>query len=291
VIEPGMSVGAARRALIATFRAAGLDTPDLDARRLLEHATGRSASALATDPDHPLAAGPAATLSAYAARRIAREPLARILGEQEFFGLPLALGPETLVPRPDTETLVEAVLVRVPQDSAATILDIGTGSGAVLLAVLVNRPKMRGIGTDLSAAALATAAANATRHRLTGRVTFLCADLAPAELVPVDVLVSNPPYIRSADLAGLDLDVRLHDPALALDGGADGLSFYRRIARLASTLVVPGGLVAVETGFDQAGTVADLFGQVDLAVEAEPVRDLSGHARVVVARRRQIVEN
>jgi release factor glutamine methyltransferase len=246
---------------------------------------------LATDPGLMLTDEQGARLSDLAARRLAREPLARLIGEQEFFGLAFQLNPDTLVPRPDTETLVEAVLARVPADRAPTILDIGTGTGAILVALLIHRPTAIGIGTDLAEGAVALARANAARHGITDRARFQVADLAPEDLAPVDILVSNPPYIRTADMPGLDPEVRLHDPRLALDGGPDGLAVYRRIAAEAPRLVVPGGLIALEIGYDQADVVAGLLSGAGLLVEPDPIRDLGGRDRVIVARRRQSGEN
>jgi release factor glutamine methyltransferase len=195
------------------------------------------------------------------------------------------------VPRPDTETLVDAVLARVPPQAAPTILDIGTGTGAILIAVLAHRRQATGIGTDLAVDAVRVARINAARHGLTDRTRFVVADLAPDDLAPVDILVSNPPYIRSGDLDGLDPEVRLHDPARALDGGPDGLAFYRRIAARSLDLVRPDGWVFLETGYDQAGAVGALLQAAGLDVAPQPLRDLAGHDRVIVARVRQSGEN
>ena len=174
-----------------------------------------------------------ARLEEFARRRLAGEPVARILGEKEFWGLPLQLSSATLVPRPDTETVVELALELLRAggdlDRPLRIADLGTGSGAILLALLSELPAAQGFGTDISAAALQTAAANAARAGLSERATFIACDYASGLSGPFDLIVSNPPYIRSADIDGLAAEVRDHDPLAALDGGADGLDAYRAL--------------------------------------------------------------
>lgn len=283
MIAAGQRLDAARRVLADAFRKAGADSPATDARVLVAHVTGLSVAALLADPDRVLTATEADALDALARRRLAHEPLARLIGTREFHGLTFTLGPATLVPRPETELLVDAVLARVPADAACRILDVGTGTGAILLALLARLPAATGIGTDLAVGAAAVAKANAARLGLADRATFLVVDLAPAGAV-FDVIVSNPPYIPTGDLAGLDPAVRDHDPVLALDGGADGLTVYRRIAALAPRLLTPGGLVALEVGIGQAGEVSALLEKAGFRAVEPPIPDLSGIPRVVVAR-------
>ena len=186
-----------------------------------------------------------ARLAEYARRRLAGEPVARILGEKEFWGLPLQLSSATLVPRPDTETVVELALQLLRAggdlDRPLRIADLGTGSGAILLALLSELPAAQGFGTDISEAALQTAGANAARAGLSGRATFIACDYASGLAGPFDLIVSNPPYIRSADIDGLAAEVRNHDPMAALDGGADGLDAYRALIPQAAGLLAPGG--------------------------------------------------
>lgn len=284
-----ITVGTARRALAARFKAAGIDNPDLDARLLVSAATGLDLTRLIVETARALSAQEAAKLDAFAARRIAGEPIARILGEQEFWGLRLALAPSTLIPRPDTETVVEAALdcVRAMRvdDGRYRIADLGTGSGAILLALLTELPNAIGIGTDLSEETLAVARTNAERHGLADRAAFAVSDFASALDGPFDLIVSNPPYIRSADIAALAIEVRAHDPHLALDGGADGLDAYRAITRQAAGLLKPGGALVVEIGIGQEGDVRQLMTAAGL-IPAGPGRpDLAGITRAVTGRK------
>lgn len=280
------TVGAARRTLATRFRAAGIDNPDLDARLLVGAATGLDLTRLIVEAERALAAEEAKALDAFAARRIAGEPIARILGEQEFWGLRLSLAPATLIPRSDTETVVEAALdcIRAMRiDSGCyRIADLGTGSGAILLALLTELPDATGIGTDLDQETLAIARINAERHGLADRAAFVASDYASALEGPFDLVVSNPPYIRSADIASLAVEVRAHDPHLALDGGADGLDAYRTITRQAAGILKPGGALVVEIGIGQEGDVTQLMTAAGL-IPAGPGRaDLAGIPRAVI---------
>lgn len=276
------SLGAAQRRLARRFAASGLASPALDARLLLAEAAGMTPDALMRHSDRPPPAGTAGRLEAFAARRLAGEPVGRILGRREFWGLSFSLSPETLEPRPDTETLVAAALDLLPADAPSRILDLGTGSGCILVALLAERPRAFGIGTDLAPGALATARANALAAGTAARAAFLCADWADPIAGRFDLVVSNPPYIRKADLAGLTPEVRLHDPPRALDGGADGLDSYRRLVQQSVPLLAPGGAVLFEVGHDQAAAIAGLVEAVGLKNIADR-RDLSGHIRVVAA--------
>ena len=281
------SLAQARRALAEQFRAAGLDTPDLDARILIGHALGLGHAGLIAAAAQPVADEKAACIAAFARRRLAGEPVARIVGEKEFWGLRLIVTPAVLVPRPDTETIVACALELLDRDGARTrplrIADLATGSGAILLALLSELPNARGTGTDISAQALDVARRNAARLGLNERTQFIIGDYGTALAAPFDLVVSNPPYIASATIPALDREVREHDPHLALDGGADGLTAYRAIATDAPRLLGSSGHLVVEIGQGQAGDVAALFRQQGLAVDA-PRPDLAGMPRALAAR-------
>jgi release factor glutamine methyltransferase len=280
VIAPVTARGEAVRLLRLAFERAGIETAALDARVLTCAALGVGPTDLLTARERPV--GPAADLLAdYASRRLAREPVARILGEREFWGLPFALSPDTLVPRPDTETVVETARALV-RDRAAPlrVLDLGTGSGCLLVALLYECRSAFGVGTDRSPAALATARANATRNGVGPRAAFLAGNWGEALSGPFDLVVSNPPYIASEVIASLDADVREHDPMLALDGGPDGLDAYRAILADARRLLAPGGHLIVEIGYDQAEALRVLAKAKGLAVVRE-ASDLAGHPRCV----------
>lgn len=285
-----MTLETLRSALLhhtARFRAAGLDSPSLDARLLLLESTGLTAEDLLRDPDRPLASPESASFASLADRRLAGEPVARLLGHREFWGLSFALSPDTLIPRPETETLVEATLALIPDRSAPLRLaDLGTGTGCLLIALLTELPQARGIGIDRSPEALKTAVLNAGHHDVSSRSMFVQADWA-ASLAPgvFDIIVSNPPYIASDEIADLEIDVKSHDPLLALDGGVDGLAAYRSLIPEAAEALRRGGSLLVEIGLGQAEAVVDIFGQSGLALC--PVRtDLAGRARVVCGTRK-----
>jgi release factor glutamine methyltransferase len=282
------TVDETRRALAARFGAAGLDTPDLDARILVGHALGLDHAALAAAATRGLGTDGASTIAALANRRLAGEPVARILGYKEFWSLPLRVDAATLVPRPETETVVEAALAAIdaggPRSRTLRIADLGTGCGALILALLSELPNALGIGTDTSTMALAVALDNARRLTPTG-ARFVACDMAAALRGPFDAIVSNPPYIASGDIAMLAPEVRDFDPHLALDGGTDGLDFYRAIAAAAPMLLAPGGVLVVELGTGQAEPVAHLFAAVGLA-PSPPHPDLNGTLRALVARKR-----
>ena len=277
-----------RRALAAKFHDAGLDSPDLDSRILVGHALGLDHAALAAAAARKLDADEESAVAALASRRLTGEPVARILGYKEFWSLPLRVDAATLVPRPETETVVEAALAAIdaggPRARKLRIADLGTGSGALVLALLSELPNAFGIGTDASTRALAVARDNARRLGQT-RARFVACDMAAALRGPFDAIVSNPPYVASADIATLAPDVRDFDPHLALDGGTDGLDFYRAIAAAAPALLAPGGVLVVELGVGQAEPVAHLFAAAGLA-PSPPRPDLSGTPRALVARKR-----
>ena len=280
-VTPGMTVEQARRCLAASFRNAGLDSPELDARVLVGHALGFDHAALVAAAARPLGDN-AAEIAAFEQRRLAGEPVARIVGAREFWGLPLIVTPAVLVPRPETETVVELALSLVDdRKRSLRIADLGTGTGAILLALLSELPNATGIGTDLSPDALEVARRNAAALGLGGRARFLVSDFAAGLAGRFDLLVSNPPYVATSDLATLAREVRDHDPRLALDGGVDGLAAYRAIAADAARLL--GGHLVVEIGAGQQPDVEFLLAEKGLAIAA--VRhDLHGIARAVAAR-------
>jgi release factor glutamine methyltransferase len=286
-IAPDISVAAARRALSDIFRNAGIDSPELDARLLVGHGLGCDHAGLAVQSGRVLAAAETAAIAALATRRLAGEPVARILGHKEFWGLPLRLNAATLVPRPETETVVEAALVALGEATARDrpwhIADLGTGSGALLLALLSELPGAYGIGTDISAAALACASDNAAVLGLAARAAFVACDYGAALQGPFDLVVSNPPYVAHGDIETLPAEVRSFDPHLALDGGADGLAAYRVLAADAQRLLAPTGVLVMELGAGQSGPVSALFAAAGFTI-AEPRHDLSGVARALLVK-------
>jgi release factor glutamine methyltransferase len=277
-----VNVATARRRLRDTFREAGLDTPDLDARVLVGHALGLDHAALAGAADRMLAGEECNALDALAARRLAGEPVARIVGWKEFWGLPFRLGPATLVPRPETETVVETALalVKTTSQQPLRIADLGTGSGAILAALLSELPRAVGVGTDLSVATLTLARDNCRQLTLSDRADFVACSFGAALSGGFDLVVSNPPYIKTGDVAGLALEIREHDPVLALDGGPDGLAAYRALAADAARLLAPRGHMVVELGIGADAEVACLFSAAGLKVAA-PRPDLAGTPRAL----------
>lgn len=284
-----LTIEAARRALAAQLTANGIESPDLDARLLIGAALDLDHTGLATQASRQITGREETTIVSFARRRMAHEPVARILGHKEFWGLDLRLSDATLIPRPDTETIVAAALEVLASNACATkalrIADIGTGSGAILLALLSELTDATGVGTDISMAALATAELNAQRLGLVGRASFVQCDYTAALSGPFDLIVSNPPYIRSADIATLDRDVRDHDPHLALDGGTDGLDAYRAIAPGAAALLAPDGVLIFEVGHDQSAQVSALMRAAGLTLSSPPRADLGGIHRAVMGRK------
>ncbi|WP_019643749.1 peptide chain release factor N(5)-glutamine methyltransferase [Novispirillum itersonii] len=253
------TVAAAVAALTPRFAAAGIDTARLDARLLVAAVAGIRPQDILLRPDLPLSELARLRLDEYARRREAREPVSRILGVRGFWTLDLEVGTSTLDPRPDTETVVEDVLDRCVTPPGR-ILDLGTGTGAILLALLSEYPQAQGVGTDLMEEAVGLAARNAVRCGLAQRATFVQASWAAGISGPFDVIVSNPPYIPAADIAALAPEVRNHDPLTALVGDDhDGLGCYRVLIPQAKSLLSPGGLLALEVGIGQAAAVADLL--------------------------------
>jgi release factor glutamine methyltransferase len=282
----GMTVAQARRALTQRFRAAEIESPELDARVLIGHALGLDHAGLISAAARLLAAADAERIEDFARRRLAGEPVARITGLREFWGLPFIVTPDVLVPRPETETVVETALALIGPDrmAAPRILDIATGSGAILLALLSELPNARGAGTDIDQQALRVASRNAAQLRLADRAEFAASNYGSAVSGRFDLVVSNPPYIATSQIARLERDVRDHDPRLALDGGPDGLSAYRAIAADAVRLLAPGGYLVLEIGQGQESDVMQLLASTELVRVGEPRRDLAGIARVLAAR-------
>ncbi len=285
----GQTIEAARRALAARFNAEGIDSAELDARMLVGAVLNLDLTGLIAAAARRVTATEAAGVDDFARRRLSGEPVARILGHKEFWGLELRLSAETLVPRPDTETVVElalAMLRAAPvSGSRLHIADIGTGSGAILLALLHELREAFGIGTDVSIAALRTARRNAADLELAERAAFVACDYAAALSGPFDLIVSNPPYIRSRDIAVLANEVRDHDPHRALDGGADGLNAYRALIPQAARLLGPGGALVVEAGRGQSSDIEGLMTAAGLTLAGPPRADLAGILRAVAARK------
>jgi release factor glutamine methyltransferase len=253
----------------------------LDADLIVAHALGMKRIALYLDLDRPLSASELTAVRALVERRRKHEPMAYLLGEREFYGRPFAVDRDVLIPRPDTETLVERALAALG-DGAGPLLDLCTGSGAVVISLLAERPNLRAVASDLSAAALAVARSNAERHgvleRLALREGDLWSVLEPGERFRC--ITVNPPYIGAHELPELAPDVRDYEPHLALIAGSDALSFYRRLAADALRWLEPGGVLAVEVGIHQAEPVAELLRGAGLG-DVRTTRDLAGIERVV----------
>ncbi len=259
---------------------ADIDNPRLEARLLLAHATGRTSEDLIRDLTAP---GGPSDFAALIARRAAHEPLAFILGWKEFWSLRFQVTPATLIPRPESETLVEAALDLFPDPAASPrILDLGTGTGCLLVACLHERPAAFGIGTDLAWPALRVARHNASNLGLAGRAAFLCGDWATAVSGRFDLVLSNPPYIPTADLDGLMPEVGSHEPRGALDGGPCGLTAYRAIISSLRQLVSPSGAAIFELGAGQAEAVKVIAEAAAMRVSVRS--DLAGIARAMILR-------
>jgi release factor glutamine methyltransferase len=252
-------------------------TPSLDARLLLEHVLNFNHSDIIANQHHQPTDDQVTTFKTLMSRRLAGEPVSRILGTREFYGREFKTSPAVLDPRPDTETLINLCLEYLPPDLEQTILDLGTGSGILAITLLAERPHKRAVATDLSPAALAVARNNARGSR---RISFLESHWFDQVQGTFDLIVSNPPYIPASDIPSLEIEVRNHDPHLALDGGEDGLDPYRAIASGASQHLAPGGIIAVEIGAGQADDVIKIFktqGYTNIASH----RDLGNHIRAL----------
>ena len=265
------------------FGSRGIDSPRLDAEVLLSHVLGKERIYLYVHFDEPLEAPELAAYREYIKQRVARQPVAYIIGRREFMGLSFRVTPAVLVPQPDTEILVQAALDRLAAKPAARVADIGTGSGAIVLSLLYYRKELQASAVDISADALAVAAENAASLGVAERVMFCEGDLlAPLAGQQFAAIVSNPPYIPTADIAGLAPEVRTAEPMGALDGGADGLVFYRRLVADAPALLASDGFLAMEVGIHEAAPVAALAQASGAFARAEVLKDLAGIERVVV---------
>jgi release factor glutamine methyltransferase len=288
-----LTVGAALRRWTAELARAGIEAAAADMRRLVATALGVSAARLLAESERLLTPAELAALRSLVDRRARREPVSRILGWREFYGRPFAISPATLDPRPDTETLIEAALEIVREEGwgqreELKLLDVGTGSGCLLVTLLSEIAGAHGTGTDTSAAALAVARANAERLKVADRASWLMADALESVRGPFHMLVSNPPYVRTADIARLEPEVCCYDPVTALDGGADGLMLYRRLAARIGE-VVPSGWALLEVGYDQADAVASILSGAlgsEAVAEMRIYRDVAGQRRCVAVKTR-----
>lgn len=278
-------LSAALTAAAERLRAAGIEEPRREATALAAAVLDLTRERMLAAPDQALAPAASARFAAAVARRAAREPFARIVGTREFWSLEFSLSPETLVPRPETETVVEVVLDTVADRAAQlSLLDLGTGSGCILLALLSELPNARGVGIDVAPGAVATAKTNARALGLDGRATFKTGDWGRGQVGPFDIVVANPPYVPDGARDDLAPEVRDHDPARALFAGADGLDAYRAIVPQLAGLLAWGGLAAFECGAGQAGKVVEMLdysGYLAVGIRA----DLAGRGRVVFGRR------
>ncbi|HUI34380.1 MAG TPA: peptide chain release factor N(5)-glutamine methyltransferase [Stellaceae bacterium] len=282
-MTPPDTIGSTLGAVAAALQAAGFDEARRRARRLLTVALDLSLSEVFVRLDRMITEDEGERVAAVLARAVRHEPLSRIAGVREFWGLEFMLSPDTLDPRPESETLVEAVLARLPDRAGAyRILDLGTGSGCLLLALLSELPAASGIGVDAAPGAVEMARRNAEKLGLAARSEFVVGHWAQPLGQEFDVVVANPPYIASADIEGLPPEVRDYDPRRALDGGADGLDAYRAMTTQLPRLLVPGGVFAGEFGQGQDGAVAELIGASGLRIDCI-IPDLAGIPRCVVA--------
>ncbi|MDJ0946780.1 MAG: peptide chain release factor N(5)-glutamine methyltransferase [Kiloniellales bacterium] len=278
-----LEVGEALRRGTLRLRRAGVEAASRDARLLLAEAAGQARTRLTAFPERRLNAGELAAYETFLARRARREPVSRILGRREFWSLDFAVTADTLDPRPETETLVEAVLARLPDRRAhLRVLDLGSGSGCILLALLSELTAARGLGVDRSVAAVEVARGNAEALGLQDRAAFRVGDWAEDLAGTWQAIVSNPPYIVESEIEDLAPEVRVYDPLQALSGGRDGLDAYRVLLPQAARLLAPEGLLALEVGFGQADVVQGLAEAVGLKVQ-ERVRDLAGRERCLIA--------
>lgn len=273
------TVREARRLLAQRLLRAGSGSPGLDARLLVEGSLGLEYA----DPDLILPVEAAARLEAFSKRRLAGEPVWRILGEREFWGLPFRLSPATLEPRPDSETIVETALAQLAgrRQEDLALLDLGTGTGCLLIALLSELPQAQGLGIDLSEEACRTAAGNAVLNCVDGRASFRQGSWTEGVTGRFDLIVSNPPYIPSHEIATLSVEVREHDPMLALDGGADGLGPYRLFASVLPPLLAVGGTIVLEIGAGQGPDVVALMRAGGLEFRGSR-NDLGGHERALI---------
>jgi release factor glutamine methyltransferase len=284
-IDPAASLTSAQRQLAALFTEFGSDAAMIEARILICAALATDHAQFVRDSEGPIGAAGAARVEGFAARRIKHEPVSRILGHREFFGLDFCVSPAVLDPRPDTETIVEAALEAMAErrDAPLRLLDLGTGSGALLCALLAHLPNAFGVGVDLSEAACRIAHQNLAALDLASRGSIVRGEWTKALAGRFDVIVSNPPYIVHGEIAGLAPEVRDFDPALALDGGADGYDAYRAIIPMLPKFLARNGVAVFELGKGQAASVATLFEAAGF-LSLDTRRDLAGIERTILAR-------
>jgi release factor glutamine methyltransferase len=277
------NLGSALRHLRDAFSKAGVETPELDARLLLEWATGADRLAVLTSPARMIDASQAARLQDAMTRRLAHEPVHRIIGRRGFYGLEFELSPETLEPRPDTECLVELVLrhLRGREEEALSLLDLGTGTGIIAVSLLAHLPNARAMATDISPGALETCGHNAEVNGVLSRLTCVQSNWFDAVEGRFDMIVSNPPYIPTGIIGTLSSEVREFDPARALDGGADGLDAYRALADGAAAHLADNGFIALEIGHDQRASVSRIFEDSGFEL-LEAAQDLGGNDRALL---------
>ncbi|MDO8288018.1 MAG: peptide chain release factor N(5)-glutamine methyltransferase [Parvibaculum sp.] len=273
----------AYRMLAWRFKEGGIDNASLDARLLVQAACACNEIDMIREPGKRISGTEESLLAQFEERRLKGEPVSRILGRREFWGLDFLIGPHTLDPRPDSEILVEVALTLLPVDKKVTILDLGTGSGCLLIALLHERKQATGIGNDLDMETLNLAQENALTARVADRATFRHGRWAEGINERFNLVISNPPYIRAADIALLSPEVRDFDPVLALSGGADGLTAYRELAQVLPALLLPLGHAVIELGAGQGGDVTALFEGAGLEV-LTIANDLGGVPRALVAR-------
>ena len=285
--RPGSStIGKASLDAARLLREARIAAPELDARLLLCHAAGLTHEAYVARLNDTLAPDAAARFRTCVARRLTGEPVSRIIGIREFYGRPFRIDASALDPRPDTETLIEAALALAGREGPLRLLDLGTGSGCILVTLLAELPRATGIGIDKSLAALELARGNAARFEVADRARFIAGDWLEAVQGTFDLVVVNPPYLSAEDMAGLSHEVGDHDPRDALYGGPDGLSAYRSIVPRLGKVLRPGGIALFEIGHTQAEAVSQLLAEAGVILEQGPWRDLAGRPRVVGGRAR-----
>lgn len=265
------------------FKSKNIESARLDAEVLLSHVLGQERIYLYVHFDEPMEQAELGKFREYVKKRAQHVPVAYIIGEKEFMGLPFKVTPDTLIPRPDTEILVENVLANLAEDETVQIVDIGTGSGAIILSLLANLPKARGKTVDIAVKAVEVAKENAVRLQVADRCEFLVGDLfAPLQDSKFDVIVSNPPYIPQKDIATLEVDVRAYEPVSALTDGGDGLSYYRRLLAEGKRYLKENGFIALEIGIHQAQAVKRIAldnGWRNIKI----IKDYAGIDRVVLA--------
>lgn len=260
----------------------GIENARQDARLIMGNVLATDLAVLIGHPERVLAVEEAAQFDHLVGRRLARQPLSHILGRREFWGLKLRVTPDTLDPRPDSECLIEAVLAhRADRRQAQRILDIGTGTGCLILALLHEFPAASGLGIDSSIAALAVARANAADLALAHRAMFSAGNWTDGVVGHYDIIISNPPYIPSDRIGALVPEVALHEPRSALDGGRDGLDSYRSLSGRLAGLLTATGLAAIEVGADQHQNAGAILAAGGLVV-TDRRRDLAGHVRVLI---------